>query len=47
VSSILGADQILVLEDGAVVASGTHAELLATSPEYSEIVASQLTEEAV
>ncbi|WP_210479328.1 ABC transporter ATP-binding protein [Naasia sp. SYSU D00948] len=45
VSSILGADQILVLEDGAVVARGTHGELLASSPEYREIVASQLTEE--
>jgi ATP-binding cassette subfamily B multidrug efflux pump len=46
VSSILGADQILVLEDGAIVARGTHHELLETSPEYAEIVASQLTEEA-
>ena len=42
VSTIVGADRIVVLEGGRVVATGTHAELLATSPEYGEIVASQL-----
>jgi ATP-binding cassette subfamily B protein len=46
VSSIIGADQILVLDDGVVVARGTHDELLETSPEYAEIVSSQLTAEA-
>jgi ATP-binding cassette subfamily B multidrug efflux pump len=47
VSTIIDADQIIVLEDGAIVGSGTHDELLTTSTEYSEIVASQLsTEEA-
>jgi ATP-binding cassette subfamily B protein len=42
VSTIRDADQILVLEDGALVAAGTHEELLAGSPEYAEIVESQL-----
>ncbi|HEV7741986.1 MAG TPA: ABC transporter ATP-binding protein [Pseudolysinimonas sp.] len=47
VSTILDADQIIVLEDGAVVGKGTHDELLQTSTEYAEIVSSQLsTEEA-
>lgn len=41
VSSIVDADQILVLEDGAVVASGTHEALLESSPTYQEIVQSQ------
>jgi len=43
VSTILDADQIIVLEDGAVVGIGTHAQLLETSDEYAEIVASQLS----
>ena len=42
ISSVLGADRILVLEDGGIVASGTHAELLATSPIYQDIYRSQL-----
>jgi ATP-binding cassette subfamily B protein len=45
VSTIIGADQILVLEDGAVVGRGRHEELLETNPTYQEIVASQLTAE--
>ena len=45
VSSILGADQILVLEDGAIVGLGTHDELLERSTTYREIVESQLTTE--
>jgi ATP-binding cassette subfamily B multidrug efflux pump len=45
VATIRDADQILVLEDGAVIAAGTHEELLTTSPEYAEIVDSQLTKE--
>ena len=42
VSTITGADQILVLDDGHLVGSGTHTELLATCPVYREIVTSQL-----
>jgi ATP-binding cassette subfamily B protein len=46
VSSIMGADQILVLEDGRAVGLGTHDELLATCPTYAEIVDSQLRRDA-
>ena len=45
VSTIIDADQILVLEDGREVGLGTHRELLASCPTYAEIVASQLTAE--
>jgi ATP-binding cassette subfamily B multidrug efflux pump len=45
VSTIARADQIIVLEDGAIVGLGTHHELLASCPTYAEIVASQITEE--
>lgn len=45
VSTIMHADQILVIEDGLQVGLGTHHELLDTCPTYAEIVASQLTEE--
>jgi ATP-binding cassette, subfamily B, multidrug efflux pump len=45
VSTIRTADRIIVLEDGAVVGSGTHAELLAGCPTYVEIVESQLSAE--
>ncbi len=46
VSTIIGADQILVVDDGAVVGRGRHEELLETCETYQEIVASQLTAEA-
>ena len=46
VSSIMGADQILVLEDGRVVGLGRHDELVAGCPTYAEIVRSQLGEVA-
>jgi ATP-binding cassette subfamily B multidrug efflux pump len=42
VSTILDADQILVLEAGSIVARGTHEELLGNSATYREIVESQL-----
>ena len=45
VSTIAGADQILVLEDGHVVGLGTHAQLMHDCPTYAEIVASQMSVE--
>jgi ATP-binding cassette subfamily B multidrug efflux pump len=45
VSTIVDADQIIVLEDGGVVGVGRHEELLDTCPTYAEIVASQQTAE--
>jgi ATP-binding cassette, subfamily B, multidrug efflux pump len=47
VSTILSADQIIVLDAGRVVGVGTHQELMSTTDAYREIVASQLGEEAV
>ncbi len=41
VSTIINADQIIVLEDGEMVGVGTHTELLESCPTYAEIVASQ------
>ena len=43
VSTITGADTIVVLDAGTVVGLGTHDELLATCPTYAEIVESQLS----
>jgi ATP-binding cassette subfamily B multidrug efflux pump len=43
VSTIIDADQIIVLEDGAIVGVGRHADLLETNATYAEIVASQQT----
>jgi ATP-binding cassette, subfamily B, multidrug efflux pump len=45
VSTILDADQIIVLENGEIVGTGTHRELMADCPTYLEIVESQLTPE--
>jgi ATP-binding cassette subfamily B protein len=45
VSTIVDADQIIVLEGGAIVGVGSHAELLDSCPTYAEIVESQLTAE--
>jgi ATP-binding cassette subfamily B protein len=45
VSTIIDADQILVLEDGEIVGRGSHDELLEQSETYAEIVSSQLTAE--
>src|SRR5256714_13257900 len=47
VSTILAADQIIVLDAGRIVGVGTHQELMSTTEAYREIVASQLREEAV
>lgn len=45
VSTIVDADQILVIEDGEIVGRGTHEELLESSETYKEIVDSQLRAE--
>jgi ATP-binding cassette subfamily B protein len=45
VSTIRDADRIIVLDDGKVVGSGTHEELMDGNPTYREIVLSQLTEQ--
>jgi ATP-binding cassette subfamily B protein len=45
VSTIMHADQILVIEDGRAVGLGTHRDLLASCPTYAEIVESQMSEE--
>jgi ATP-binding cassette subfamily B multidrug efflux pump len=45
VSTIRDADRIVVLDDGRVVGTGTHTELMDTNPTYREIVLSQLTEQ--
>jgi ATP-binding cassette subfamily B protein len=44
VSSIIDADQIIILDDGVVVGHGTHDELLVGNETYAEIVSSQLSE---
>jgi ATP-binding cassette subfamily B protein len=45
ISTIMGADQIIVLDQGHIVGIGTHTELMSTCPIYQEIAASQLTAE--
>ena len=42
ISTVRDADLILVLDEGRIAASGTHAELLETSELYNEILGSQL-----
>ena len=42
ITSVMGADQIIVLDDGKVHAVGTHKELLATDSIYQEIYHSQM-----
>ena len=42
ISTVLGADKIVVLDHGRVVAEGNHRELIKTSPIYQEIYESQL-----
>jgi len=44
ISTALGADEIVVLDDGRVCAHGTHDDLIATNSVYQEIFASQLGE---
>jgi ATP-binding cassette subfamily B multidrug efflux pump len=45
ISTVLDADQILVLDKGQIVAQGTHEELIQESPIYAEIYCSQLRED--
>ncbi|HEY0618821.1 MAG TPA: ABC transporter ATP-binding protein [Kribbella sp.] len=45
VSTIIDADQIIVIEDGAIVGNGSHDELLRSCPTYVEIVESQRSAE--
>ncbi len=47
IGSILDADRILVLDEGKIISSGTHEELLKTCPLYKEIATLQLGEEVV
>ena len=44
ISSILNCDEILVMDDGEIIARGTHEELLENSPEYAEIYRTQMGE---
>ena len=46
ISTVLNADQILVLEKGRIVARGTHEELLESSEIYADIYSSQLVDDA-
>lgn len=43
VATVMGADQIVVLDEGRVVGQGAHEELLRSCPEYLEIAKSQLS----
>ena len=47
INTIMDADEIFVIDNGEIVCSGTHKELLADCPEYLEIAISQLSEEEV
>ena len=44
ISTVLHANQILVLDEGRLVGAGTHAQLMASCPEYQEIARSQLSQ---
>ena len=45
VGTIMGANQIIVMEEGKIAGIGTHSQLLETCPEYYEIASTQFTEE--
>lgn len=47
VGTVINADRIIVLENGVAVGQGTHKELIRTCDIYREIVATQMSEEAV
>ena len=44
-ATVRAADQILVMEEGRIIARGAHAELLESSPLYREMVLSQSASE--
>lgn len=45
VSTVLNADKILFIDDGKIIAQGTHSQLYKSCEEYKEVVLSQITEE--
>ena len=47
ISTILHADQIIVLDEGEIAGAGTHKELLRTCEIYRQIAMSQLSEEEI
>ena len=47
ISTIMNADQILVLDDGKIVGKGTHKELMQNCETYKQIAGSQLSEEEI
>ena len=47
VSTVIDADQIIVLDNGEIAGMGTHKDLLETNEVYREIVESQLSEEEI
>ena len=47
VSTVMGADRIIVVDEGRIVGMGQHRELLGTCEVYREIVSSQLSEEEI
>jgi ATP-binding cassette subfamily B protein len=47
ISTVLSADKILVLDDGQIVAEGTHSQLIVSSPIYREIYESQMEHGAI
>ena len=44
VSSIMGLDQIIMMDEGKIIGMGTHEELLASTPQYREIYETQMGE---
>ncbi|HCG36520.1 MAG TPA: ABC transporter, partial [Clostridiales bacterium] len=47
ISSVMEADQIVVMEDGTITGMGTHEELLKSNTEYQEIYYSQMDKKEV
>ena len=45
ISSVLSMDQIIMLHEGEMIGRGTHAELMASCPEYRDIYRTQMSEE--